>query len=612
MTYVPNADDPSQPTGDKKVSSAAPEFRTLKLAFSTLEADTQAAIAQLDGFQAQLDTIVAGIDSGGTSTELAAALADATLANHGGGLIGFSYALGYSVGTIARWLQDLALSTGAGFIGWIQSGTGAVLRTISDRLRDTVSVFDYMTAAQIADVKAGSLTLDVTAAVQAAIDANYGKIIFCPKGAYKITSTITVLVYANGGANNIGVHLKGECTGPLSGSTSGTRFQVVGAIDCINVYNSTAFNGDARIIIEDLTIYGDGANSAGGSGIIANLANNLLIRNVFISDVRAYGIYLFRCYGSSVEDCTILRCRLWGLWAKEAFNLGSLRRLKVYGGGRSYTSSVQGNVRLSGTGNENLGVVIENVDVSYAGANAYMLFKRSDSSLTSIAVAAGVATVTTLAAHGLSTGNTIAIVGATVAPSLNSIYPPAITVTGSNTFTFVTAAPNGTYTEATLIIGPASYGFFIDSTRGLLLQGYAEDCIGPSLYMGAAVRSFEVAGGYWQGSGQGCVIINDSAQNGKYHSMYLNGAQALLFLSVPAGPHNVDVKNNITLNSGATITQPAIFLLEGQYYSPAAPTTGTWSKGSYVKQSVPTVGQPKGWYCTVAGTPGTWVSEGNL
>jgi parallel beta-helix repeat protein len=34
--------------------------------------------------------------------------------------------------------------------------------------------------------------------------------------------------------------------------------------------------------------------------------------------------------------------------------------------------------------------------------------------------------------------------------------------------------------------------------------------------------------------------------------------------------------------------------------------------GDRVEQSVSAVGQPKGWRCTVAGNPGTWVSEGNL
>jgi hypothetical protein len=44
----------------------------------------------------------------------------------------------------------------------------------------------------------------------------------------------------------------------------------------------------------------------------------------------------------------------------------------------------------------------------------------------------------------------------------------------------------------------------------------------------------------------------------------------------------------------------------------AAPTTGTWRKGDRVFNNEPAVGNPKSWVCTVAGTPGTWVSEGNL
>lgn len=44
----------------------------------------------------------------------------------------------------------------------------------------------------------------------------------------------------------------------------------------------------------------------------------------------------------------------------------------------------------------------------------------------------------------------------------------------------------------------------------------------------------------------------------------------------------------------------------------AAPTTGTWVVGDTVMRYPPVAGQPKGWVCTVAGTPGTWVSLGNL
>lgn len=46
--------------------------------------------------------------------------------------------------------------------------------------------------------------------------------------------------------------------------------------------------------------------------------------------------------------------------------------------------------------------------------------------------------------------------------------------------------------------------------------------------------------------------------------------------------------------------------------APFAPTYGTWARGDIVKNGSPAVGSPKGWVCTVSGTPGTWVSEGNL
>lgn len=39
----------------------------------------------------------------------------------------------------------------------------------------------------------------------------------------------------------------------------------------------------------------------------------------------------------------------------------------------------------------------------------------------------------------------------------------------------------------------------------------------------------------------------------------------------------------------------------------AAPTTGTWNKADMVINQSPAAGQPWGWVCTVAGTPGTWV-----
>ena len=51
----------------------------------------------------------------------------------------------------------------------------------------------------------------------------------------------------------------------------------------------------------------------------------------------------------------------------------------------------------------------------------------------------------------------------------------------------------------------------------------------------------------------------------------------------------------------------------------AAPTTGTWAKGDYVKNSAPAeLGAASskyvilGWVCTAAGTPGTWLQSRTL
>ena len=47
-------------------------------------------------------------------------------------------------------------------------------------------------------------------------------------------------------------------------------------------------------------------------------------------------------------------------------------------------------------------------------------------------------------------------------------------------------------------------------------------------------------------------------------------------------------------------------------YKSAAPVANAWTLGDRCFNSNPTVGQPKSWVCTASGTPGTWVSEGNL
>jgi hypothetical protein len=82
-----------------------------------------------------------------------------------------------------------------------------------------------------------------------------------------------------------------------------------------------------------------------------------------------------------------------------------------------------------------------------------------------------------------------------------------------------------------------------------------------------------------------------------------------------AGQFNLVADNQGTVFLDSSAGFPNSYVVEsGQKVlrGTAAPTVLSWAKGDRVINSAPAVGSPKAWVCTVAGSPGTWVSEGNL
>ena len=98
----------------------------------------------------------------------------------------------YDGGTVQDVLDAVTGPTGAASVGYTPAGTGAVATTVQTKLLETVSVFDFMTAAQIADVKAGTALLDMSAAIQAAVNAH--AVVYFPSGSYKINTPVTLNV----------------------------------------------------------------------------------------------------------------------------------------------------------------------------------------------------------------------------------------------------------------------------------------------------------------------------------------------------------------------------------------------------------------------------------
>ncbi|MBM2886673.1 hypothetical protein JFK97_19975 [Chromobacterium phragmitis] len=111
------------------------------------------------------------------------------------GAVTFTTSGSYSAGTVGKWLKDLASSIGSSLIGFIQSGIGAVARTVQDELRQTVSVKQFGAV--------GDGVTDDTAAIRAAIAslATSGGIVLIPRGTYLVSSAIQT--YSN-------ITIKGE------------------------------------------------------------------------------------------------------------------------------------------------------------------------------------------------------------------------------------------------------------------------------------------------------------------------------------------------------------------------------------------------------------------
>ena len=182
--------------------------------------------------------------------------------------------------------DTLAGSGGAALVGFIQAGSGAVATTLQTKGRQVVSAFDYMTAAQIADVIANTAAEDVTSAIQAA--ATYSSVYF-PAGTYKVTSAISVP----------GSRL-------LKGQGKQSIIAFSGSMAANSVFTSSSVAG---VRFEDLRITGTQSNDAGsdpyGAAIYMATCTDIVIQNVECATFPQSGIILRGCSRFTVTGCNV-------------------------------------------------------------------------------------------------------------------------------------------------------------------------------------------------------------------------------------------------------------------------------------------------------------------
>ena len=160
-------------------------------------------------------------------------------------------------------ITDLPSATGSQYVGFEQSGTGAVLRSAEDKMRDVVSVLDF---GAISVLKPGYATFDSTTAFVDALAT--GRSVYIPEGTYLISASLQMqdgqIIYGDGSSQsiikcktstfsgvclNVGSHCKVSSLGFITdGTTAATAIKLW---DSSNQYN---FGG--YINFEDVNITG--------------------------------------------------------------------------------------------------------------------------------------------------------------------------------------------------------------------------------------------------------------------------------------------------------------------------------------------------------------------
>jgi len=545
-------------------------------------------------------------------------------------------------------------SDGAGMVGVDYAGTS--LRTLMYTVfgRTAAEIAAGVTPSNYAyppgDVRrygavAGGI-VDCSAAINVAGSIGTPTYIVHEQGGYLINSTVTF---------DCDVY----CTGYLVPSSS------IGSAS--NDYDKfcviLASSGYAdRRVVQGLSIHGSVALRAANVSGIRNDCENSIIRNSVIYQLN-YGI-VGRNYGQTYDKCHSFQCNTnFCAYARDASH--EINALTITGG--SYDSPVSRSVSIGDSswsdafGGSNyhgtaisitggavfdggeiridrcIGVTISGIYVETSASNFGVVVGSFDDSVRDITVEGCFFKTLRVAVNCLFSAQNIRVIRNTcVAVSesalrvVSDIYPVTY-VRGTQTASFsngrevhtgfrslsVSAVVFDTYTiphvglnSGTQVInGDAGEwypgGVLQDHSTVKMMNAssacrfYSAPSLSKSGSLSGSTFTFTTPSDCYSFNGGDRVTITGTATYAYVRSVNYS-AGTMLLDGGSAGTATAISQNQATFCS-STVT-----------YTGAAPSAGTWSRGDDAKNGVAAAGQPKGWLCTVSGTPGTWVSTGNL
>lgn len=197
-------------------------------------------------------------------------------------------------------LQGLLTSAGSSLIGYLAAGAAAVARFIQDKLRERVSLLDFMTAQQRADVISHTGSIDVTTAVQAALDyvaaLPGGGRLYAPAGLYLVSATLNI---------KANTYLYGD-------GWFATMFKCSQAGDFMKSTFPINSSSVANINVKDLGAYTTNGAST-GAGYVDVGGTYINVENCFFQAFK-FGVVLDQSELVVVDRCYMLSWGRAGIW----------------------------------------------------------------------------------------------------------------------------------------------------------------------------------------------------------------------------------------------------------------------------------------------------------
>jgi len=543
---------------------------------------------------------------------------------------------------------DLANTTdpalGDALVGFRQSDssgnlTGAVGRTVHQKLQESVSVLDFgADPTGVADSLAAFNA--AIASFNDPVHTSRGGTIFVPRGYYYLSGTLDIKKHINLLGDGVGYDPTTTIWAPvtyLRFPTNTTGIRIHSSLD------SGDTNSGAYTQIKNLTIKSTTKGTT-GHGIWASA--RVILDTLIISDFGKNGVNLVASAGAGTGNANCFRfdtVESSGNGNNGFYIEGSDVNAGVLNNCIASSNSGVGFYDAGFLGNTYTGCLAEGNLPTFIGTGAI-----SGTTLTVSAVTSGYLPVgTIISGSGVTSGTTItdwvSATGGTGTYTVSDSQTVSSTTIsaagGSNYVDYATSNANarhiflGCYSELgysylknpAMALGgnlcansrqnPYSSAFVLGSdisfraplhhiNYGSSVQPYFEagandlpNSVGTNSVFGFGLQDNS---SYYQ--------VNYVANYYSYRFRY-NGNNSYIPFSLPTG--------GSSWRSFAPAFQNGIIFGDyGAYYvqnyAAAAPTTGTWAVGDLMYNTVPTAGGYVGWVCVTAGTPGTWKTFGAI